>query len=60
MNRPAPDPFGNLAKRFANSGWLRDLALIVLLAATYIVAGELALKLELIQKRWQKRQDAST
>ena len=48
MNRPAPDPFVNLAKRFANSGWLRDLALIVLLAATYIVAGELALKLELI------------
>jgi PAS domain S-box-containing protein len=49
VNRPAPDPFVNLAKRFANSGWLRDLALIVLLAATYIVAGELALKLELTQ-----------
>lgn len=48
MKNQAPDPFGNLAKRLANSRWLRDLALIVLLAAVYIVAGELALKLEFI------------
>lgn len=48
MKRPAPDPFGNLTKRLTNSRGLRDLSLIVLLAATYIVAGEVALKLELI------------